>query len=58
MPKCDAQGNLKKTFKFITNCKIWRGFTIATDMGIEKRLNFLCKIVIILQWHEYKMCIM
>ena len=40
-PKCEANSNLIKIFKFIINCKLGRRFTIASDIGIQKRLNLL-----------------
>ena len=37
-----------KNLKFITNCRVLRGFTIASDMGIQKRLNILGKFSLII----------
>ena len=34
----------------IINCKVLRGFTIASDMGIQKRLNILGKFSLILKF--------
>ena len=60
--KCETKWNLIKTFKFITSCKAWREFTIASDIKIQKSLALLIWFslsdVIILQWHEFKMCIL
>ena len=56
-PKCEAKWNLIKTFKFVTNCKDWRWFTKASDIGIQKRLNFLVSFLLTVvntrQWHEH-----
>ena len=34
----------------IINCKVLRGFTIASDMGIQKRLNILGRFSLILKF--------
>ena len=31
LPKCEAKWYLIKIFKFVTNCKVLRGFIIASD---------------------------
>ena len=46
-PNCEVKWNLIKTLKFIKNCKVLREFTIANDMGIQKKLNILWKCLFI-----------